>query len=232
MEDLRFAIPDFTRPPFFPPTDIWVLGAGHFGHLAAKRLGRRYPEAKMLVVDRQGQKLERIRNELGVETHEADAVSLVVMNSPVDSVWLVPAVPVHLAFQWLLVLLDAGGEARPIPVPTSVDALVPNPYRMGGGTLYASFATFLCPDSCDEPAEMCTYTKKPREGNLFEVLSRIMVPGFHVTVLRSLQLAPGVGGYTAGYIRKILEGIRTSPGAHLIATSCRCHGVIDGLEWA
>jgi len=186
----------------------------------------------MLVVDRRDQKLDRIRKEMGVETHDADAVSFVALNTPSDAVWLIPAVPVHLAFQWLLVQLNVGGEARPIPVPAAVDAMVPNPYRMAGGTLYASFATFLCPDACSEPDEMCTHTKKPRPGNLFEVLSHILVPGFQVTVARSLQLAPGVGGYTAGYIRNVLEGIKTRPGAHLIATSCRCHGVIDALEWA
>ena len=231
MEDNLSAPPELARPPFFPPAEIWVFGAGHFGYLAAKRLSRRYPEARLLVVDRQDTRLEAIRRDLGADTVQEEALAFLARSNPPDTLWLIPAVPIHLALEWTIEQLRRSGEARSLPVPALVDALVPNPYRIAAGTLYASFATFLCPDVCNEPDELCTHTREPRPGNLYEVLSRIRVPGYRVAVARSWQLAPGVGGYTAGYLRKVLEGIKAEPGAHLLATSCRCHGVIDGLEW-
>jgi hypothetical protein len=231
MEDHLSAPPELARPPFFPPEEIWIFGAGRFGYLAAKRLSRRYPQAPMRVVDRREEKLAVIRDEMGVETIAEEAVAFLSGNPLADTLWIIPAVPIHLALEWMLAHLGKAGNARSLPVPEAVDSLVPNPFRTASGTLYASFATFICPDACNEPDEMCTYTRQPRPGILYEVLDRIRAPGFRTTVVRSWQLAPGVGGYTAGYLRKVLEGIQAEPGAHLVATCCRCHGVIDGLEW-
>jgi hypothetical protein len=231
MKENQPAQSELLPPPSFPPEEIWVLGAGHFGYLAASRLRQRYPKAPMLVVDQRDQKLVPIREELEVKTETADAVSFLARHTPSDPVWLIPAVPVHLAFEWFLFRLRETAAAHPIPVPKTVDWMVPNPYRLSDETLYASFATFICPDTCSEPDEICTHTRSPRQGNLFERLGGIRLAGFEVTVARSWQLAPGVGGYTAGYLRSVLEGIKRTPGVHLIATSCRCHGVISGLKW-
>ncbi|HIJ69047.1 MAG TPA: hypothetical protein HPP57_06055, partial [Deltaproteobacteria bacterium] len=112
-----------------------------------------------------------------------------------------------------------------------VDSKLPNPIRVPSGTLYASFATFLCPDYCSEPEEICTHTGKERPGNLYEVFGGVLASGFDVAVLRSWQLAPGVGGYPGRSLRQLLAGIGSKPGRYLIATSCRCHGVMDALEW-
>jgi hypothetical protein len=118
-----------------------------------------------------------------------------------------------------------------VPVPECVDDRVPNPYRTPAGTVYASFATFLCPDACNEPDEICTSTGKARPGNLFEELSRIEAPGFRTEVIRSWQLAPGVGGYPASSLESAFLRIAGKSGGYLVATSCRCHGVIDALQW-
>jgi hypothetical protein len=48
-------------------------------------------------------------------------------------------------------------------------------------------------------------------------------------VIRSWQLAPGVGGYRVAQLRASLERIERQPTKYLIATSCRCHAVIDAL---
>jgi len=137
-----------------------------------------------------------------------------------------------VAFEWLLRLPGEEGRARRLPVPFEVDGQIPNPCRTPAGTVYASYATFLCPDFCNEPDELCTYTRKPRPGRLHETLARIAVKGCEVEVIRSVQLAPGVGGYPARSLRTVLEKIqRRGFGAFLIATSCLCHGVIDALDW-
>lgn len=148
-----------------------------------------------------------------------------------ESTWIIPAVPIHVACQWILLKLNESGHASPVPVPPVVDEQVPNPLRTPGGTLYTSYATFRCPDSCSEPDAICTQTGKPRQGSLFDTIARIAAPPFLVTVVRSRQLAPGVGGYTAGHLREALKRVEEAPqDLHLIATSCRCHGVIDGLQ--
>jgi len=217
----------------YPPRKIWILGAGHFGFLAAQRLSRRHPEASFLVVDVKVKKLQRIQETFNLPIHVEEAISFVGKSSLPDDVWIIPAVPFHVAFLWILDQLNKTGQAVavPIPVPGMVELLIPNPYRATGGTLYASYATFLCPDSCNEPDEMCTHTREARRGNLFEDLRRIAVPGFKVIVVQSRQLAPGVGGYSGLDLKGTLSDVTKAEGAFLIATSCRCHGVLDGLRW-
>jgi hypothetical protein len=218
-----------SEPP--PPQKMYILGAGKFGQLAAERLSKRYPQASLLVIDSRMEKLDSIRDDFSLPTRQEDAISFITANDIPDDVWIIPAVPVHVGFQWILYGLKRIGEADMIPVPDIVDHQVPNPYRVPTGTVYTSFATFICPDACNEPDEICTYTRKARAENLFDRLSRIEVPGFDVMVLRSRQLAPGVGGYPAGYLKTNLELITRREGSYIIATSCRCHGVIDSLRW-
>ncbi len=225
-----------SRPPSYPPRDIRILGAGRFGYMAAERLGRRHPQSSFLVVDQNGEKLERIRRDIGLPVLQGDAVAwLEEDGGPGDETWIIPAVPIHVAVQWLVGALNGrkgtGRHAYPIMVPEEADIQVPNPYRVPSGTLYASFATFLCPDICNEPDEICTHTGQPRPGNLFERLAAMRVAGFDTIVVRSWQLAPGVGGYPMASLRAVLGEIERKPGTYLIATCCRCHGVIDGLRW-
>jgi hypothetical protein len=223
---------DALFPGLFPPKRICIVGAGHFGYLAARRLCRRYPDASFLVVDQRRERLESIEKDFGLAVHARDTLSFLENDWVDDGTWIIPAVPVHFAYQWLLAELKKSGSVSPLPVPETVEAQVPNPYRARGGSLCASFATFICPDYCNEPDELCTYTKGPRPGNLYEDLARISLPGSEVIVVRSWQLAPGVGGYPGRSLDEVLEKITGIPeGSYLVATSCRCHGVIDGLRW-
>ena len=209
-----------------------MLGAGRFGRLAAERLKSRFPEALLSVVDRDERRVAEISGELKIPGEVEECISSMDREAPDDDLWVVPSVPVHVAFEWVLRELGRTGNCRSQPVPEEVDVQVPNPIRAASGAVYASFATFLCPDYCGEPGEICTHTGEKRPGNLYEVLSGVNVPGFEVFVLRSWQLAPGVGGYPGRSLRELAAGVRAKPGGYLIATSCRCHGVINGLEWS
>jgi hypothetical protein len=223
---------DAAFPGLFPPERICIVGAGHFGYLAAQRLTRRYPEASFLVVDQHREKLDRIGEELGLPLHVEDLAAFFENPWVDDRTWIIPAVPIHFAFQWLLHELKKSGRVEPLPVPEAVEAQIPNPYRAPSGSLCASFATFICPDYCNEPDALCTYTKRPRRGELFEELGKIVIPGWEVIVIRSRQLAPGVGGYPKICLKGVCEKITHGPESYcLIATSCRCHGVLDGLMW-
>jgi len=64
---------------------------------------------------------------------------------------------------------------------------------------------------------------------MFELIERLIVPDFKVLTIRSFQLAPGVGGYTLHSLRSTLAAI-TSGQNFLIATSCRCHGIITAIQ--
>lgn len=219
-------------PAPFPPPRICILGAGQFGRLAAQRLSRRYPEAAFLVVDERGEKLEGIAGEVGLPVLAEDLQNFLDHPWIDERTWIVPAIPVQFAFEWVIHELRKSGQGERLPIPEGVAEQIPNPYRAAGGSLCASFATFICPDSCNEPDELCTHTGKPRPGNLFEVLARVEVPGFDVIVVRSWQLAPGVGGYPCGSLSAVLQQITATPkGRYLLATSCRCHGVMDALRW-
>ena len=219
-------------PAPFPPPKICILGAGQFGRLAAQRLSRRYPEAAFLVVDERRERLEGITREVGLPVL-AEALQTFLDNPWIsEPTWIVPAIPVQFAFEWVMHELQKRGRCERLPVPEGVAEQIPNPYRAAGGSLCASFATFICPDSCNEPDELCTHTGKPRPGNLFEVLAKVEVPGFEVIVVRSWQLAPGVGGYPYASLGAVLQQITATPkGCSLLATSCRCHGVMDALSW-
>ncbi len=225
-------LPREVFPDIFPPREIHILGAGRFGRLAAERLVRRFPEAGITVIDKDAERVEKIRQEFGISAEVRDSVASIVEATLPEDIWIIPAVPVHVGFEWLLGRINRGGSARRLAVPESADLLVPNPIRTSSGTVYASFATFMCPDYCSEPDEICTTTGRPRQGNLFEVFGNLSIPEYKTAVLRSWQLAPGVGGYPVISLNEMLSVIGDEPGRHLFATSCRCHGVLDAFELA
>ena len=209
---------------------FWILGAGRFGSLAARRILAREKVSRLVVVDRDGQVLEEL-GEKSIETVEQDAIDFLIHYPGLGSEWIVPAIPVHVAFAWLCRQLARERVVTQRAAPSILEQKVPNPLRAKTGTLYASFATFHCPDDCDEPDESCTVTGELREANLFDVVRNIEVEGYVTQVVRSHQLAPGVGGYQLSALWQLLEEARSTEKDILVATACRCHGVINALRF-
>jgi hypothetical protein len=221
-------------PDMFPPREICILGAGRFGRIAAERLKARFSNSSLCLVDKEVEKVEAISREFQIRGVVADSLEYMTefpVSEASKETWIIPAIPVHVGFEWVLHELGRIGKIKKLPVPEDAASQVPNPIRSPSGTLYGSFATFLCPDYCNEPDEVCTHTGKVRPGNLYEVFQAISLPEFDVAVLRSWQLAPGVGGYPVRSLKELFESIRTRSGKYLVATSCRCHGVVDAVEW-
>jgi len=241
---------------------IWIFGAGHFGRRALQELARRRGSAGFLLIDQDTSRLRRVEkavaadtgNRVTFRTGTAAQVLTEGLEHSDDPDWIVPAVPLHLAAAWYLTQM--GSEyARRISVPREVEELVPGALRLPppSADLYTSIAQTRCPEDCPEPASHCPNSGEPRPYSLFSHLAELQIPGFTTVVIRSHQLAPGVGGYrpsalrTAGeqmksVERKRVEGTGRSESGRsesgrskserrvLLCTACRCHGVITAAQ--
>ena len=208
-----------------------ILGAGRFGSLAVQRILARKKVSRLVVVDRDVQVLEKL-GEKSIETVEQDAIDFLIHYPALGSEWIVPAIPVHVAFAWLCKQLAKEGTVTQRAVPFILDQKVPNSQRAETWALYASFATFRCPDDCDEPEEICSVTQERRETNLYDLIQRTEVQDYKTLVVRSHQLAPGVGGYQLSALWQLLEEARSIEKNILVATACRCHGVMNALRFS
>jgi hypothetical protein len=85
----------------------------------------------------------------------------------------------------------------------------------------------MCPDDCPE-GDFCMVTGEPRDEPLFRTLAKIAIPGFGIIVQRSFQVLPGIGGYPFADLRSLGQKIKQGP--YVLATSCKCHGILTGLR--
>lgn len=208
--------------------DVLVVGGGHFGKRAVEVLRAGKRPWKIALVDLRAEVVAGFES-LGVTPLVGEAVQVLERLMEVGTLkWIVPAVPFHLAHAWVLHRLSGQVKARKIPVPQPL--AVPNPLQGQELDLYASYATFRCPEHCIEPKEACTVTGLPRPSPLYRVLGSLEVPGFGVTGLRSRQLGPGVGGVLVKDFLSLFERVNGRTGRWIIYTACRCHGVLSGLE--
>ena len=213
----------------------WIIGAGRFGRRALSVLSRKYPEAAITVVDRDGDAVSEFPAGGRVTVVRAEAMAYLSERlKPGHSApeWIVPAVPVHAAYEWIIRRLAAEGlRVVPLTVPETVVQRLPNVFHGAGGAIYASNADFLCPDNCPEPDAICTHTGKPRPCTLYEKLGEVSAPPFRAIVLRSVQLAPGVGGYCPEALFHTLAAVRKVACPVLLSTACRCHGVMHAFSF-
>jgi hypothetical protein len=187
---------------------------------------------RLWVVDKDEKALADI-SDPGVERVLAEGVPFLAEHADVlpESTVIVPALPIHLAFEWLRVALNAVIRHRAVRVPDAVKPLLPHTWDGREGSLLVSYADFRCPDDCPEPADHCTVTGKKRGKPMFELLADLALPGFRVHVVRSRQLAPGVGGYSVGDLKRLLGRVESGRDSKwLVGTACRCHGVVSALE--
>jgi len=209
---------------------IFIIGAGHFGNRAVRILSQE-SDAPLFVVDVDENTLSQMKG-LPVKTIVYDGILFLVENYPALNPLntIVPAVPVHLAFEWLKCSFDRKFVIKKTRVPEEIKPLLPYTWLGSEGSLLVSYADFVCPDDCPEP-EFCTVTGERRELPLHDLLSRLDLLDFRVHVIRSHQLAPGLGGYKVGDLKTAAEKIiRDEAGRWLLGTACKCHGILTALE--
>ena len=154
---------------------------------------------------------------------EGDAASL-LLDAPLFHAedLIIPMVPFNLAASYVLA---KHANTREIAVPEEMIDLLPNPMVVNESNIVCSRADFVCPDDCPE-GELCTVTGKPREP-LYDALERLELPGYNILVQRSSQILPGVGGYRLGDLHGLVHLV--DKGRFLIATSCKCHGILTAI---
>jgi hypothetical protein len=213
------------------PRAYLIIGCGYFGSRAAEKLFQKNPRSKIIVVDKNKKALQKL-SRLSVKSVTNEGVSYLERfldeSQKVD--YIIPAVPFHLAFEFILSQLKPrGGKRRKVPPLSGL----PNPMIGTTGDLYTSYADFLCSEDCPEPAQYCTATGQRRPKPLYQILNHLK-GDFESKVIRSHQLAPGVGGFKPEALLDLLKDIekRTKPHRSiLISTASRCHGVTSALSF-
>jgi hypothetical protein len=115
--------------------------------------------------------------------------------------WIIPAIPVHVAYEWVRLKIKKNYILKTTPVPEELIISLPNVFKGKKDEIYMSIADFICPDNCPEPEDLCTYTGKPRPLTLYKKLESIKHDNFRSVVVRSRQLSPGIGGSHLRVIR-------------------------------
>jgi len=213
------------------PRSYLIIGCGHFGSRAAEKLLKKDPHSKIIVVDKNKKPLRKVSH-LPVEIAMNEGVSYLeqFLSRGRKTDYVIPAVPFHLAFEFIQLRLRPFGAKR-VKVPALLG--VPNPVAGKTGDLYTSFADFLCSEDCPEPARYCTFTKKRRPKPLYRILNELE-GAVEPRVIRSLQLAPGVGGFKPEALLDLLKNIEKRTKLHqsiLVSTASRCHGVTSALSF-
>ncbi|MEJ2284571.1 MAG: potassium transporter [Desulfobacterales bacterium] len=210
--------------------EIWIIGVGRFGHIAYQRLSDAGKDRRFVLVDPEEGKLRQYEGSAAT-LEVSDGIGFLdqglEMGRKPD--WIIPALPVHLAAEWILLHLGPARLKR-VPLPAELDRLVHNPIRGSEGNLYVSHADFRCPVDCDEPRDICRITRQKRHQNMYDFLLNLTVKPFKSLNIRSYQLGPGIGGYRAEQLIELRSNVEQATGPVLLSTACRCHGVITGLD--
>ena len=213
------------------PHTYLIIGCGRFGSRAAEKLSQKDSCSKITVVDKSKKALQKVSH-LPIESAICDGIFYLnqFLSEGRKADYIIPAVPLHLVFEFILSQLKPLGAKRKRIPPISG---LPNPVIGKTGDLYTSLANFLCPEDCPEPAQYCTTTQKKRSKPLYKILNDLEGT-FESRVIRSQQLGPGIGGFRPEALLDLLEDIKRKINSSrfiLISTASRCHGVTSALSF-
>jgi len=211
--------------------NFWIIGGGKFGLGAAKAISGADSSNKLTVVEKQKTVCRQL-GQLGYEAVCMDGTQYLErhLTRTHHPDWIIPAIPVHVAYEWIRTKLSKTSDVQKIAVPNDLITAFPNPIRGETGQIFISIADFKCPANCPEPDEICSYTGKPRSMILHEFLRSLQHPGFISLAIQSHQLAPGVGGYRPLALFEALNKIEAIQGPVLLGTACSCHSIIQLFE--
>lgn len=227
------------RVPAFVVVSGAAIGAGSVRQLLRAVAAGRLDTDRIVVVDRDPACAASAFRDPRVELAVADWSDWLDANvdalSPADHLVPYHWAP-HLFVEWLgRQAVKAGAAARrtgDVPPPA---VPVDRPTRDGDRAL--SFATWLCPPTCIEPA-LCPHTRGAKDWSLVRELetARADEPLDGRIVFPCLHLVYGVGTLPVASLRaaraRVLEGARGGPRRWLVATSSHCHALAAVLSVA
>jgi len=237
--------------------DVVVVGGGCYGTFYAAQLAKAREKGKarfrkVVVVDRDP--ACRARRELGdapdrvfIEREWTEYFDAFLGSSertepgaPQDYIVPSPLMP-HLMFEWVVRRARARWPERPVSVE-AVPGTLDTPYdRVGAdGTRYVSFADWICPTHCVEPAT-CPAIAAPRTWEMSTAIGQLVErlrAGGGQTISSALFVCRhhvfGVGTFA---VEAVLEGdaVVATAGAGgeaasvLVGTISSCHGAMNLL---
>ena len=143
----------------------------------------------------------------------------------------------HLMFEWVLKRARERWPKRTVSVEP-VSGMMPTPYdRSDGGTRYVSWADWICPTHCIEPA-LCPAIGAPRTWEMSDTIrdlaARIGASGPALFVCKHEVF--GVGMFAAQAVRegdRLVQEAGTKGEARvLVGTISSCHGALNLLRVA
>jgi hypothetical protein len=212
---------------------VFIVGFGKFGRLALTQGTHLWKKARVWIIDFRPEALiiQESGPPAGIRVLADGPRFLTRFQKWIrDDDWVIPALPIHLAWRWLELNLKTPKGRLPVLPPKIIGPGLPF-HQTGPQGLYLSYADFLCPEKCPAPAHHCYKTKKKRDVPLWKFIAD--QPGLEgsLGVIESRQMAPGVGGYAFKELRKVRDLARKANPPFFVATACRCHGVINGMTW-
>jgi hypothetical protein len=237
--------------------DVVIVGGGCYGSFYAGQMERAREKNKaayrrLLLVDRdpacrvaQAHRPDPTRQLVIQEWGEffdryLAETSPAAPGDPPDAIVPSPLMP-HLMYEWLVRRARARWpgrlvETRPVPVGPGT------PYDASGpdGTRYVSFADWLCPTHCIEPA-ICPVIRGPRTWEMSDAMEGLVhrLDRSHPTAGPVLFVCEhrvfGVGMFDvsavlAGDAMVARVGDRQSPVNVLVGTVSSCHGAVSLLH--
>ncbi|HET9383687.1 MAG TPA: hypothetical protein VFO67_00970 [Gemmatimonadales bacterium] len=229
-----------------------IVGGGCYGTFYASQLAKAKARGKtdyraVIVVDRHADC--QARRELGEAPDRAFVVSdwtdffdqfLAVGPSgrPADD-YIVPSPHMpHLMFEWVLKQARGRWPERAVSVER-VPGTVPTPYDRPSGTAdatrYVSWADWICPTHCIEPA-LCPATGGPRTWEMADTVrdlaARIGATGPALFVCKHQVF--GVGMFAAEAVRAgdrlVADAGARGSAEILVGTISSCHGALNLLH--
>jgi hypothetical protein len=237
--------------------DVVIVGGGCYGTFYAGQLERarhrdRVRYRRLLVVDRNpacqltrdlppDDSRELVVQDWGdfFDAYLADVVPP-LDGEPGDAIVPSPLMP-HLMYEWLVRRARSRWPGRPVETrPVPIEPGTPYDMSAPDGTRYVSFADWICPTHCIEPA-ICPVIRAPRTWEMSDAMVSLarrldptQPPGEPVLFVCQHRVF-GVGMFDvtevlAGDEVVATAGSRGAPVDVIVGTVSSCHGAVNLLH--
>ncbi|MGB7211388.1 MAG: hypothetical protein WBC97_02065 [Gemmatimonadales bacterium] len=228
--------------------DVVVIGGGCYGSFYARqmieaRAKEKAVFARLLLVDRDPgcPAVSEFAGVPGLEVIAAEWTAfldgyLEAASAGTDDVIIPSPLMPHLLLEWLVRRASDRWRDRSIgsgPLP----GVLGTPYERQGrdGSTYVSFADWICPTHCTEPA-LCPVIRAPRTWEMSEAMERFCrahdVAGPALFQVR--HLVHGVGGFSVAAVlaaeRTLIDAVEQGREALVVGTVSSCHGAAGLLR--